>query len=176
MLYRKIGKYIEDHLKSGSDQILLLEGARQIGKSYIIREVGKRLYKNYVEVNFVEDDEGVRLFKYINTTEDLYLTLSMVAGDRLDNADNTLVFLDEILHYPQYLTMLKFFRQEHRFRFIASGSLLRITLRSTTSSIPVGSIIRKEMYQLDFEEFLIANGVGKDVVNVMREKILPRSL
>lgn len=56
MLYRKIDSYIEDHLRSDSDKILLLDGARQIGKSYIIRTVGKRVYKNYVEINFAEDN------------------------------------------------------------------------------------------------------------------------
>ncbi|WP_352421644.1 AAA family ATPase [Proteiniphilum sp.] len=169
MLYRKIGTYIEDHLKSDSDRILVLEGARQIGKSYIIRQIGERLYENFIELNFVEDDEGAQLFKHVRTTEEFYLTLSMVAGEKLDNADNTLVFLDEIQHYPQFLTMLKFLRQEHRYRFITSGSLLGIALRSTTS-IPVGSIIRKEMFQLDFEEFLIANGFGKDAIAVLRQK------
>ncbi|WP_251623662.1 ATP-binding protein [Odoribacter lunatus] len=169
MLYRKIGKYIEEHLKPDTDRILVLEGARQIGKSYIIREVGKRLYKNFVEVNFVADDEGRQLFKHVHTTEEFYLTLSMVAGERLDSMENTLVFLDEVQHYPQYLTMLKFFRQERRYRFIASGSLLGIALRSTTS-IPVGSIIRKEMFQLDFEEFLIANGFGAVAIAMLREK------
>lgn len=169
MLYRKIAKYLEEHLISGSDKILVLEGARQIGKSYIVRETGKRIFKNFVEVNFVEDDEGPRLFKNIHTTEEFYLTLSMIAGKKLDREDNTLIFLDEIQHYPQYLTMLKFFRQEHRFRFIASGSLLGIALRSTTS-IPVGSIIRKEMFQLDFEEFLIANGIGTEAIASLQEK------
>ncbi len=173
MLYRKISKYIEDHLKSGSDKILVLEGARQVGKSFIIREVGKRLFKNFVEVNFVEDAEGAQLFKNIRTTEEFYLSLSMIAGNKLDREDNTLIFLDEIQHYPQYLTMLKFFREEHRYRFITSGSLLGITLRSATS-IPIGSIIRKEMYQLDFEEFLLANGFGQDAVEVMRKKFKNR--
>ena len=62
MLYRKITSYIEDYLKSDNDKILILEGARQIGKSFSIREVGTRLYPNYVEINFVEDDEGDQLF------------------------------------------------------------------------------------------------------------------
>ena len=61
MLYRKITSYIEDYLRSDSDKILILEGARQIGKSFSIREVGTRLYSNYVEINFVEDDEGEQL-------------------------------------------------------------------------------------------------------------------
>ena len=169
MLYRKIESYIEDHLKSGTDKILVLEGARQIGKSYIIREVGKRLFSNFIEINFVEDDEGTQVFKNTRTTEEFYLNLSMLAGERLGNFDDTLIFLDEIQNYPQYLTMLKFFRQDRRYRFITSGSLLGIALRSTTS-IPVGSIIKKQMYQLDFEEFLIANGFGKNAIGVMREK------
>ncbi len=173
MLYRKISKYIENHLKSDSDKILVLEGARQVGKSYIIREVGKQIYKNFIEVNFVEDAEGPQLFKNIRTTEDFYLSLSMVAGKQLDREDNTLIFLDEIQHYPQFLTMLKFFRQDHRYHFIASGSMLGIALRSTTS-IPVGSIIRKEMYQLDFEEFLIANNMGTDAIVDMKQKFLKK--
>ena len=65
--------------------------------------------------------------------------------------------------------MLKFFRQDKRYRFVASGSLLGITQRSTTS-IPIGSIIRKEMYQLDFEEFLMANDFGEEALAVMRKK------
>ena len=167
MLYRKITSYIEDYLKSDTDKILILEGARQIGKSFSIREAGARLYPNYVEINFVEDDEGDQLFKNIHKKEDFYLTLSMVAGDRLSGRDDTLVFLDEIQHYPQYLTMLKFLREDRRYRYIASGSLLGITLQDTTS-IPVGSIIRKEMFQLDFEEFLIANGFGTEAIAMLR--------
>lgn len=167
MLYRKITSYIEDHLQSNTDKILILEGARQIGKSFSIREVGTRLYKNYVEINFVEDDEGNQLFKNIHKKEDFYLTLSMVAGDKLNDRTDTLVFLDEIQHYPQYLTMLKFLREDGRYRYITSGSLLGITLQDTTS-IPVGSVIRKDMFQLDFEEFLIANGFGTEAINMLR--------
>ena len=167
MLYRKITSYIEDYLRSDSDKILILQGARQIGKSFSIREVGTRLYSNYVEINFVEDDEGEQLFKNIHKKEDFYLTLSMVAGDKLSHRNDTLIFLDEIQHYPQYLTMLKFLREDNRFRYIASGSLLGITLQDTTS-IPVGSITVKEMFQLDFEEFLIANGVGADAIASLR--------
>ena len=173
MLYRKITSYLEDYLKSDSDKILILEGARQVGKSFSIREVGSRLYPNYVEINFVEDDEGKQLFKNIHKKEDFYLTLSMVAGDKLSSRDDTLVFLDEIQHYPQFLTMLKFLREDGRYRYIASGSLLGITLHDTTS-IPVGSIIRKEMFQLDFEEFLIANGFGAEGIDRLRQSYMNR--
>lgn len=168
MLYRKIRSYIEEYLKSDEDKILLIEGARQIGKSYIIRDVGTGLYGNYVEINFVVDDEGEKIFKNVHTTEEFYLKLSMVAGTRLDQYKNTLVFIDEIQHYPQFLTMLKFLREEHKYRFISSGSLLGITLKGTVS-VPVGSVILKKMYQLDFEEFLIANGFGKDAIDYLRK-------
>lgn len=168
MLYRKISAYIEEYLKSGNDKILILEGARQIGKSFIIREVGSQVYPNFIEVNFVADDEGPQLFKNIHDVNDFYFALSSVAGTKLHEYSDTLVFLDEIQHYPQYLTLLKFLRQDHRYRFIASGSLLGITLHKTTS-IPVGSIIRKRMYQLDFEEWLVANNYGEDALMRLRE-------
>jgi predicted AAA+ superfamily ATPase len=167
MLYRKIATDIEVHLRSGSDKILVVEGARQIGKSYIIREVGKRLYKNFVEVNFVKDDETDGLFRDLRGLDEFYMTLSMAAGGKLGDKSDTLIFLDEIQHYPQYLTMLKFLREEGKFTYIASGSLLGIALRGTTS-IPVGSIIRKQMYQLDFEEWLIAEGWGKEALDYVR--------
>ena len=167
MLYRKITSYLENHLKSNTDKILILQGARQIGKSFSIREVGTRLYKNFIEINFVEDDEGDQLFKNIHKKEDFYFTLSMVAGDRLGDRNDTLVFLDEIQHYPQYLTMLKFLREDGCYRYITSGSLLGITLQDATS-IPVGSVIPKEMFQLDFEEFLIANGFGTEAIAMLR--------
>lgn len=173
MLYRKIEKDIEGYLRAEDDRIMILEGARQIGKSFIIREVGNKLYDNFIEINFAEDDEGPKIFKGIGTTEGFYFTLSSVYGEELDRYENTLIFLDEIQHYPQYLTLLKFFREDRRFRFIASGSLLGITLRETTS-IPVGSIIRKNMYQLDFEEFLIANGFGQEALNTLRTKLMNR--
>ena len=168
MLYRKIGKYIEQHLLGGSDKILLIEGARQIGKTFIIREIGGRLFQNFIEINLAEDADGKGVFRNVRTTDEFYFALSAVAGGRLGSDSDTLVFLDEIQQYPQFLTMLKFLRQERRFQYIASGSLLGVTLRSTTS-IPVGSIIRKKMFQLDFEEFLLANGMGEEAIMSMRE-------
>ncbi len=168
MLYRKISTEIEAHLRSEDDKIMVVEGARQIGKSYIIREVGTRLYPNFVEVNFVKDDETDGLFRDIRGLDDFYMTLSMVAGGKLGTKSDTLVFLDEIQHYPQYLTMLKFLREEGKYTYIASGSLLGIALRNTTS-IPVGSIVRKQMYQLDFEEWLIAEGWGKEALNHIQD-------
>ena len=153
MLYRKIRSYIDDHLRSNEDKILLIEGARQIGKSYIIRDVGKELYDNYVEINFVEDDAGDKIFKNVRTTEEFYLNLSMVAGSKLDRYENTLVFIDEIQHYPQFLTMLKFLRQEHRYRFICSAISddAQVLEARTQVSVylqrkPVGNCIEKDRF------------------------------
>ncbi|MCM1490817.1 MAG: AAA family ATPase [Muribaculum sp.] len=153
---------------------MIIEGARQVGKSYIIRKVGSEVYENFVEINFVEDDEGPALFRNVHTTQDFYLALSSIGGEKLRDYKNTLVFIDEIQHYPQYLTLLKFLREDHRYHFIGSGSLLGITLNKTTS-IPIGSILIKEMFPLDFEEFLIANGMGMDAVSHIREKFFQKT-
>lgn len=169
MLYRKIEKTIESHLKSGSDKIMIVQGARQVGKSFIIREVGKSLFPNYIEINLAEDNEGEQLFKNVRTVNDLYFQVSMLAGDKLGEKENTLIFLDEIQEYPQILTLLKFLRQDNRYTFIASGSLLGLALRKTVS-VPVGSVHIVEMFPLDFEEFLLANGFNEMAVSVLRDK------
>ena len=77
MLFRKIEAQIEDHLKSDSRAIMLIDGARQVGKTYIIRHVGQKLFENYIELNLVEDYVGARLFANAKTVEDFYLAVSM---------------------------------------------------------------------------------------------------
>ncbi|MBR5167316.1 MAG: ATP-binding protein [Salinivirgaceae bacterium] len=170
MLKRKIESYLEDYLKSDSNKMLILAGARQIGKSYIIRHVGKKLFPNYVEINMAEDSYGQRNFANAKTLDDFYLNLSIVAGNKLKNKHNTLVFIDEIQTYDHLLTMVKFLKQDDRYTYIASGSLLGITLKETPS-LPIGSVIIKNMYPLDFEEFLWANGVGEDAIATIESKI-----
>lgn len=167
-MYRKFSKNIEDFLTNEPEKILLVNGARQVGKSYLIRQVGKRLFPNFVEINFQEDKEGSAVFANVRTTHDFYVKLGSYAGDKLGNAKNTLVFLDEIQAYPQLLTMLKFLRQEARYRYIASGSQLGIALMQTPS-VPIGSIERQEMYPMDFEEYLIANGWNDEAIGYLRE-------
>ncbi|MBR2490792.1 MAG: ATP-binding protein [Ruminiclostridium sp.] len=169
MLFRKIESTIEAHLKSDSPKILLVDGARQVGKTYIIRHVGSKLFENYIEINMVEDSLGDRLFANTKTVEDFYLQVSMLAGDRMKQKENTLIFIDEIQAYPHLLTLLKFLSQDGRFTYIASGSLLGVTLSQTTS-IPMGSIRKIRMFPLDFEEFLYANGMNEIVIASMREK------
>ncbi len=173
MLHRKIEQTIVDYFNSNSNKIMIIEGARQVGKSYIIRYVGNTLLKNkftnYIEINFVEDSLGDRLFANVKSKEDFYLQLSMIAGDKMDKKENTLIFIDEIQEYPHFLTMLKFLKQDDRFTYICSGSLLGVTL-SKTPSIPIGSIDLIHMYPLDFEEFLLANGFNSLAIDSLRKK------
>ena len=169
MLYRKIESLIEQHLKSGSPKILLIDGARQVGKTYIIRHVGQKLFSNFIEINMVEDMLGARLFAETKSVEDFYLQVSMLHGDKMKEKENTLIFIDEIQAYPHLLTLLKFLSQGDRFTYIASGSLLGVTLSETTS-IPMGSIRKVRMFPLDFEEFLYANNINELVISAMRKK------
>lgn len=169
MLYRKIENPIEKHLKSNTKKILLIDGARQVGKTYIVRYVGKKLFPNFIEINMVEDALGNRLFAHTKTIEDFYLQVSMLAGNKMGSKEDTLIFIDEIQAYPHLLTLLKFLSQDNRFTYIASGSLLGVTLSQTTS-IPIGSIQKIRMFPLDFEEFLYANGINKLFISTMQKK------
>ncbi len=168
MLYRKIASQIEEYLKSGSNKMLVVDGARQVGKSYIIRQVGKSLFANYIEVNMERDRQSRRLFQNARSVDDFMFALSQVAGSKMKDKKNTLVFIDEIQAYDHLLTMVKFLMEDGRFTYIASGSQLGITLKKT-QSVPVGSMEILHMYPLDFEEFLIANGVGALAIDSMRQ-------
>ena len=88
MLFRKIQKYIEDHMKSDTNKILIIDGARQIGKTYIIRYTGEKLFENYIEINMVEDFLGNKLFENVKTIDDFYLQVSMIAGEKMKDKEN----------------------------------------------------------------------------------------
>lgn len=171
MLYRKIHKVIEDHFKSNNNRILLLDGARQVGKTYIIREVGKKVFENFIEIDMLSDFVNNKIFENVRSIEDFYLQVSMLAGDKMKDKENTLIFIDEIQTYPHLLTLLKFLEQDRKYTYVASGSLLGVALSETTS-IPMGSIRKIRMFPLDFEEFLYANGMNETVINFMKEKFL----
>ncbi len=167
MLYRKISRRLKEYFSSGSDRLLVIDGARQIGKSYIIREIGSAMFPNYIELNMEEDKVGQRFFAEARTLDDFYLALGVVAGDKMKDRKSTLVFIDEIQAYDHLLTLVKFLMKDGRFTYIASGSQLGISLKNT-SSVPAGSLDVEHMYPMDFEEFLYANGVGEPVVQFMR--------
>lgn len=167
MLFRKIAQTIEEHLKSDSSKILVIDGARQVGKTTIIRHIAQKIFENVIEINMIEDSIGSRQFENVRTVEDFYLQISMIAGSKMQQKENTLIFIDEIQAYPHLLTLLKFLAQDNRFTYVASGSLLGVTLSQTTS-IPIGSIRRLRMFPMDFEEFLYANGMNEYALDAMR--------
>lgn len=171
MLKRKIYSYLEQYLRSDSQKMLIIDGARQIGKSFIIRQVGQTMFPNYIEINMEEDKQGDRLFANTRTIDDFYMALSTVAGERMKDKATTLVFIDEIQAYDHLLTLVKFLINDNRFTYIASGSQLGIALTST-QSLPIGSIQIMHMYPLDFEEFLWANQVGEYAIEQMRQLYL----
>lgn len=171
MLFRKIEKNINRHFESNTGKVLVVTGARQIGKSFIIRHCAQKYFKNIIEINLIEDSQGNRIFAAVKSTGDFYLALAAFSSEALGTPSDTLIFLDEIQEYPHLLTMLKFLRQENRYRYVASGSLLGVTLKKS-ASVPLGSIDILKMYPLDFEEFLIANGFGQPAIDAMRENFL----
>lgn len=173
MLRRKFEPILRDFLKKSPDKILLVNGARQIGKSYIIRHVCEELFPNYVEIDLRADKESDALFANVKSTDDFYFQLGLLAGSRLGTREDTMVFLDEIQVYPHLLTMLKFLNQEKRFRYIGSGSQLGIALFETPS-VPMGSIESAQMYPLDFEEFLWAMGMGEKAIEEIGKKMADR--
>jgi len=173
MLKRKIASNIENHLKSVSNKMLVVDGARQIGKSYIIRHVGQKLFPNYIEINMELDKQNDRLFAQATSVDKFLLALSSVAGDKMQDKESTLVFIDEIQAYDHLLTLSKFLMEDGRFNYIASGSLLGVTLMKT-QSIPIGSISILHMYPLDFEEFLWANNVGELAIGQMNSQFEAR--
>ena len=173
MLFRKFASHIEAFLRYEPHKILLINGARQIGKSYLIRHICEGMFRNYIELNLKEDKEGIGLMADVRNTDDFYIQLGAIAGERLGDASDTIVFLDEIQSYPHLMTMLKFLNEEGRYRYIASGSELGIAL-AQTPSIPIGSIAIEQMFPLDFEEFLLASGCGKETIDSIRGCFLRR--
>lgn len=164
MLRRKIEPIITEFMTNKPRKILLIDGARQIGKTYIIRHLGKRLFPHFVEINLLEDTQNFHRFQSVQSVQDFYVRLSALVGNQLGTREDTLIFLDEIQECPALLTLLKFLNEDDRFNYIVSGSQLGVALHHT-SSIPMGSIDMYHMYPMDFEEFLWANGVGAEFID-----------
>ena len=146
---------------------MLIDGARQIGKTYIIRHVGQKCFENFIEINMVEDSLGDRLFANTKTLDDFYLQVSMLAGDRMKEKENTLIFLDEIQEYPGIATSLKWICIDGRYDVICSGSMLGINYKRIESN-SVGYKSEFAMQSFDFEEFLWACGINDEIIDVLR--------
>ena len=167
-MFRKIESYIKEYLNSQTNKILCINGARQVGKSYIIRKLCNQHFENYIELNMANDKVGDQLFKNVKTIDEFYIETSVIAGEKMFARDNTIIFIDEIQEYPQLLTLLKPLSEDNKYRYICSGSALGVSLINTTL-IPIGTIIEKKMYPMDFEEFLLANSIGQNVINHLKQ-------
>lgn len=175
MLYRKISRLIESHLRSRDKRILIIDGARQVGKTFIIRATGQEIFENFIEVNMSEDKEGARLFQNVHSISDFYLQVSSLAGAKMKEKENTLIFIDEIQAYPHLFPLLKFLADDNRYTYIASGSLLGVTLFKGPA-LPAGYTRIERMYPLDFEEFLMATGAGQIILDALRTRFLERQV
>ena len=164
MIKRQIDLFIADFYKS-TRKALLITGARQVGKTYSIREFGKQ-WKCFVEINFIENEEAASLFRSAKGTDNLLLRLSTLASKNLEKG-KTLIFFDEVQACPEVVTAIKFLVEEGSYRYIMSGSLLGVELKDLRSE-PVGYMGVKEMFPLDFQEFIEAVGVGGDVIEHLR--------
>ncbi len=165
MLQRKINKWIADYY-SQNRNALLVTGARQIGKTFSIRQFGKG-FKSFVEINFVNMPEAVEIFRTAKSSADILLRLSAMTQTPLIKGE-TLVFFDEVQLCPEIVSAVKFLVEEGSYRYILSGSLLGVELKDLRSE-PVGYMGIKEMYPLDFEEFISSLGVSESVIEALRE-------
>lgn len=165
MLYRKITQYIEDYYKS-STNALLLTGARQTGKTYAARLLGKQ-YKHFIEINFVEHPEAISVFENVTSANEILLRLSAITATPMLPGE-TLIFFDEVQKCDNLITAIKFLVDDGRYRFILSGSLLGVELKNIKSQ-PVGYMGIKEIFPLDFEEFIINMGVSQNVISTLQQ-------
>lgn len=146
---------------------LLLTGARQVGKTTLIRQLGRQQFSSFVELNFIENPTARQLFAAPASTKELLLRLSALVGEKLIPHE-TLIFLDEVQECPELVTAIKFLVEEGSYRYILSGSLLGVELRDIRS-VPVGYLDILELYPLTLEEFALANGISQRVLNALRD-------
>ena len=167
MLWRKIEGSLERFKRLRGTKALLLTGARQVGKTFIVREFAKRNYESFVELNFIRDSAAKAVFENAEDAKAVLLRLSAYAKGRLKRG-KTLVFFDEVQKCPEAVTFVKFLVEEGGFDYVLSGSLLGVE-RENVRPVPVGYMYEEQMYPLDFEEFLVANGIGRDVISHLEE-------
>lgn len=165
MLHRKYEEEIAQYLDT-PDQALLLTGARQTGKTFLVREMSKRSGKIFVEFNLIERPEIVRLFNESKGADDFLMRLSLLAGSQMKPGE-TILFFDEIQEAEDPVTLMKFLVDEGSYQYVFSGSLLGVELRDIRS-MPVGYLHIIEIYPLDFVEFLMAVGVGRKALETVR--------
>ena len=151
MLHRKIEQKISDWIKN-SKKALLIDGARQVGKTYIIKSVLEKEGCEYIEFNLLKNQALATLLAKSETVDDMITNLSLFA-DKPFQKGKTFIFFDEIQEFKELTTKIKFWVEEGSFRYIFSGSLLGVELNNIKSA-PVGYLKTYTMFPLDFEEFL----------------------
>ena len=174
-LRRKFYDYLVSWKATKRQECLLIKGARQVGKTYIVEKFGREQYESFIEFNFVLDGEAAELFDGSLMAEDLYKKISAYKPETRLVPGKTLIFLDEIQECANARTALKSFALDGRYDVIASGSLLGIKYKNKKArekrvpkSIPVGYERIVKMHSLDFEEFLWAKGYTTEAIDVMR--------
>lgn len=166
-MYRKDSIIIEEWLKR-SDKALLVTGARQIGKTWLIREeIAKSGYRKF-EVNFIDQPDLVDYLNVKMSANEFLVKLKMIMPEDC-KPQETVVFFDEIQKCPEIVTKIKFLVEEGSFKYVMSGSLLGVELKGITS-VPVGYLTVLTMYPMDFEEFMIANNVSKTTLEMLKAK------
>lgn len=167
MLRRKIISELVKWQKNHSHEALLVKGARQVGKTTIIREFAKKNYANFVEINFEQNPQAKEAFEGSRDAKSIISRLSVMGyGPFVEH--RTLVFFDEIQSCPNARTAIKFLVEDGKYDYIESGSLLGINY-ADISSYPVGYETQIEMFPLDFEEWLWANNVSESVTDEVRQ-------
>ncbi len=185
MLKRKIEVTLTEWKNKPEHKPLVIMGIRQCGKTFIARQFAGANYRNVIYINFIKEPERIRAFTGSKAVSDILLNLSAQIGGVRFVPGETCLILDEIQECPEARTALKFFKEDGRFDVIATGSLLGVQgygdeLKKThrrlarekepgINSVPVGSEDIIEMYPLDFEEFLWANGISADVIDALRK-------
>lgn len=173
MLKRKIINDLIKWKKNKDKLCLIVDGARQVGKTFIIEKFAKENYKNYIYINFVKNPDYMNIFANDLDYETIIKNMSIMIPNIDVTAKDTIIFLDEIQVCPRAITALKFLSIEHKVDVIASGSLLGIRYKSKKGEIvsyPVGYVEHLSMYSLDFEEFLWANGITEDMIKDIHDK------
>lgn len=166
-MYRKNSIIIEEWLKS-SNKALLVTGARQTGKTWLIREeIAKSEYTKF-EVNFIDQPDLVDYLNVKMSAEEFLVKLKMIMPEDC-KPQETVVFFDEIQKCPEIVTKIKFLVEEGSFKYVMSGSLLEVELKGI-ASVPVGYLTVLKMYPMDFEEFMVANNVSKMTLEMLKEK------
>ena len=172
MLKRNAANFITDWIDNKSDA-LLVTGARQIGKTYTIRECLKKSGHQYIEFNFIDRPELISLFANASSADDLSMRISVAAGKPLMPGD-TIIFLDEVQEFKDIITRIKFLTEQSSFRYICSGSLLGVELQDLRSA-PVGYMEILDMYPLNLSEFYTALGIQDDTLDMINKRFLSRT-